>query len=512
MLQGETRCDRMLAMNRRSFLKNSALASAAAFAAQAGWAQPSSFTSVRLTLDPHRRGNPIPADFTGLSYETAQLGDPTFFSPANTELIGFIRRLGPSGVLRIGGNTSEYSYWTPQGAPPENEAQRERNEANVLEQAVGPDTGHGPAKHRKITPKAIENLAAFVHQTGWKLIYGLNMGTEDADIAAAEAACVMHAIGDRLIAFQLCNEPDLFSRNGLRKPDYNYAQFAKEWQHFYEVIRQKVPNAPFAGPDTAFNNEWLVPFAKQFKNEAAFLSQHYYAEGPPTDPSMTIDRLLRPNPKLAAEFQGMAETKAESHLPFRLAETNSCYQGGKQGVSDTFASALWGADLMYQLATAGGVGINFHGGGYGWYTPIAGTVPNGFVARPIYYGMLLFAEAGPGHLIDARLDNPQLPLLTAYGLVNETGDGGGVKAVIFNKAASRALRLTVDSGGSATEARALRLIAPRLDDTTDVTLGMNPAGPSGAWHAAEEEALPIHNGAAGLDLPPGSAALVSFSS
>lgn len=495
-------------MNRRTFLKKSAIASATALASHAGWGEPVSSTTVRLTLNPHRRGNPIPADFTGLSYESAQLGDPTFFSPANTELIGFIRRLGRSGVLRIGGNTSEYSYWTPQGAAPESDTERERNEANVPQQAIGPDTGHGPAKHRKITPKAIQNLAEFVHATGWKLIYGLNMGTENADTAAAEAAYVTHAIGDRLIAFQLCNEPDLFSRNGLRKPDYNYAQFAGEWQHFYEVIRQKVPNAPFAGPDTAFNNEWLVPFAKQFQHDVAFLSQHYYAEGPPTDPSMTIQRLLRPNPKLAAEFQGMARTKAESNLPFRLAETNSCYQGGKQGVSNTFASALWGADLMYQLASAGGVGINFHGGGYGWYTPIAGTVPNGFLARPIYYGMLLFAEAGSGHLIDAHLDNPQLPLVTAYGLVNETA---AMKAIVFNKDSDRAVHLTVDSGGSAGRAQALRLIAPRLDDTTDVTLGMNPVGPSGAWNAEHEEDLPVHSGAAGIELPPGSAALVTFS-
>ncbi|HEY1808523.1 MAG TPA: hypothetical protein VGG42_08170 [Acidobacteriaceae bacterium] len=500
-------------MKRRTFLKNSALASAAALVPRALRAQNVASVSARLTLDPHRRGNLIPADFTGLSYETAQLGDPTFFSPANTELIGFIRRLGRSGVLRIGGNTSEYSYWTPQGGPGENEAERERDEANVLEQAVGPDTGHGPAKHRKITPAAIQNLAEFVHATGWKLIYGLNMGTESAEVAAAEAAYVMHAIGDRLIAFQLCNEPDLFSHNGLRKPGYDYAQFAREWQHFYEVIRRKVPNALFAGPDTAFNNEWLVPFAKQFRHEVAFLSQHYYAEGPPTDPSMTIDRLLRRNPKLQAEFQGMAETKVESNLPFRLAETNSCYQGGKQGVSDTFASALWGADLMYQLATAGGAGINFHGGGYGWYTPIAGTVPNGFLARPIYYGMLLFAEAGTGHLIDAQLDHGQLPLLTAYGVVNDTAKGdSAVKALVFNKDAQRAVRLTVDSGGGAARARALRLIAPRLDDTTDVTLGMNPVGSSGAWNAGHEEELPVHNGAASLELPAGSAALVSIAS
>jgi hypothetical protein len=505
-------------MNRRGFLRGSALASGAALCGWMGWAQGASAVSLQLKLDARKRGNPIPADFTGLSYETAQLGDPGFFSATNTELVGFMRRLGASGVLRVGGNTSEYSYWSPEGVPQASAGASEdvRNDAqaNVIPQAltVGPDTGHGPAKPRKITPEAVQNLRGFIDATGWKLIYGLNMGTESAETAAAEADYVMRTMGDKLIAFQLCNEPDLFYRNGLRKSDYNFAQFAQEWQHFHEVIRQKVPNAPFAGPDTAFNNEWLVPFAQQFKSEVAFLSQHYYAEGPPTDPSMTIERLLRPNPKLVQEFEGMAQTKAESNLPFRLAETNSCYQGGKRGVSDTFASALWGADLMYQLASAGGVGINFHGGGYGWYTPIAGTVADGFTARPIYYGMLLFAEAGGGHLIEARLEGQEnAPLVTAYGVVNDDVEPSDrVKAVVFNKHADRAVRMRIEGGEGAKSARALRLIAPRLDDTQDVTLGSNPVGASGAWETSHAEELPVHDGGAAIELPAGSAALVSF--
>jgi hypothetical protein len=207
------------------------------------------------------------------------------------------------------------------------------------------------------------------------------------------------------------------------------------------------------------------------------------------------------------EFEGMEQTRQDSKLPFRLTETNSCYQAGKQGVSDTFASALWGGDLMYQLASVGGIGINFHGGGYGWYTPIAGTSRNGFVARPIYYGMLLFAEAGPGRLIDSVVDNQQeAPLLTAYGLHSESGP---VKAVVFNKDADRAVRLTVDPGGRTSQARALRLVAPRLNDTADVTLGTNPVGASGAW-SGDYEALPVRDGTAVLDLPAGSAALVTF--
>jgi len=493
-------------MDRRTFLKVSVLASGAGMGTKLNFAEPAP-ASLRLTLNPHKPGYAIPADFTGLSYESSQLADPEFFSPANTELAGFIRRLGSSGVLRIGGNTSEFCYWSPEATQGQDAISRDRDAATVLEQAIGPDTGKGPATPRKITPLAVRNLRGFIDKTGWKLIYGLNMGTGTAETAADEADYVMKIMGEKLIAFQLCNEPDLFYRNGIRKADYDFAQFAAEWQHFYDVIRQRVPHAPFAGPDTAFNNEWLVPFAKRFSSQAAFLSQHYYAEGPPTDPNMTIERLLRPNPKLVQEFEGMAQTRQDSKLPFRLTETNSCYQAGKQGVSDTFASALWGADLMYQLASVGGIGINFHGGGYGWYTPIAGTARNGFVARPIYYGMLLFAEAGPGHLIDSAVDNQQeAPLLTAYGLHSEKGP---VKAVVFNKGADRDIHLTVDPGVKIAQARALRLAAPRLNDTADATLGTNPVGASGAW-SGDYEALAIRDGAAVIDLPAGSAALLSF--
>jgi Glycosyl hydrolase family 79 C-terminal beta domain len=204
----------------------------------------------------------------------------------------------------------------------------------------------------------------------------------------------------------------------------------------------------------------------------------------------------------------MKATMQESGLPFRLAETNSCYRGGKQGVSDTFASALWSDDLMYQLASAGGTGINFHGGGYGWYTPIAGTQEEGFVARPIYYGMLLFAQAGAGQLVESKLDQrEQAPLLTAYGIRN---DAGGMKVAAFHKNATCSVSLTIDAGQRAQRVRSLRLHAPRVDDTTDATFGGAPVGAGGAWSASREEVLTVGNGAAVLDLPAASAALITF--
>ena len=504
----------MLAMDRRDFVRLSLLAAGAVLGAPPILGDALAQASVRLTVKPDRLGNRIEADFTGLSYESAQLGNPDFFAGSNTQLIGFLRTLGRQGVLRIGGNTSEFCYWSPEGVaksgPRATASLEAKDQATPIGRSfvVGPDTGHKAPPPSTITPAAIRNLREFLDATGWKLIYGLNLGTGTPEVAAEEAAYVTDVMGSKLLAFQLGNEPDLFSRNGLRSSDYSFDQFAEDWQRFHDAIQARVPNPPFAGPDTAYNNEWLVPFAKRLRREVLYLSQHYYAEGPPTDPAMTIERLLRPNPKLANELQGMRDTVEQSGLPFRLAETNSCYQGGKPGVSDTFASALWGSDLMYQLASAGGMGINFHGGGYGWYSPVAGTRQNGFLARPLYYGMLMFAQAGAGTLLESSLDQaPDRPLLTAYAL---RASDGALKIAAFNKNLDRALQLDIDAGLRTGPATALRLYAPRVDDTTDVTFGGAPVGANGSWSAASEEKPAVESGIARVQLPPASAVLLTF--
>lgn len=474
-------------MDRRVFLS---LCASSAMAGRALALAP----SVRLTLQTGQPGYSVGEDFTGLSYETSQLHYPDFFSPTNTALVAFVRRLGPKGVLRIGGNTSARSVWTPNETI--NAAGGESLAANILDDALGPDTGKKAAPHRSVTPLAIRNLRGFLDATGWSLIYGLNLGSEGPEIAAKEAQYVESTIGDKLVALQFGNEPDLFYRNGVRDKHYDFAKYASEWQRYYEVVKGVVPNAAFAGPDTA-DNEWLVPFARQFKNEVAFLTQHYYAEGPPEDPAMTIDRLMRPNPKLIEAFRYLVQMRQETGLAFRMAETNSCYQGGKSGVSNTFASALWGAELMFQVAAAGGLGINFHGGGYGWYTPIAGTPKRGFEARPLFYGMLFFALAGPGRLIPASLSDSD-PLVTVFAL---RGLDNGMRVAVFNKNSER--DLDIDLGADA--ATVVRLQAPSLDDRDHTTLGGAQVGSDASW------TVPTGGKVVGTaSIPRASAALLTF--
>ena len=45
-----------------------------------------------------------------------------------------------------------------------------------------------------------------------------------------------------------------------------------------------------------------------------------------------------------------------------MTEGNTCYRGGKPGVSDVFAASLWAADYLLELASLGYAGVNLHGG------------------------------------------------------------------------------------------------------------------------------------------------------
>lgn len=161
----------------------------------------------------------------------------------------------------------------------------------------------------------------------------------------------------------------------------------------HAAIVAKVPQAKFAGPDVSNKMAYVTGFADDVKKSAAedvvLLTWHYYAMGPAGAKGITVDKLLSPDPKLARDLQIAQEASRTAGIPFRMTEGNSCWNGGQPGVSDTLASALWAADVMVQFAAAGSAGVNLHGGGNGYYTPIAGTVEAGFQKRPEFFGIEL---------------------------------------------------------------------------------------------------------------------------
>jgi hypothetical protein len=193
-----------------------------------------------------------------------------------------------------------------------------------------------------------------------------------------------------------------------------------------------------------------------------------------------------------------------------MCETASFSGGGKAGVSDTFAAALWALDYLFVLASYGCSGVNMetgvnHLGVISKYTPISDDLRGHYGAAPEYYGLLAFAQAAKGEQIALSCDAGGINL-TAYATRQRSG---AVTLTVINKDLAR--DATVDVTGFAPkQALAMRLTAPSLNAMNGVTLGGAAVGADGRWKDAKADAVKISGGKAVLDVPAGSATLVTF--
>src|SRR5260370_9658259 len=128
-------------LDRRSFL---ALAGGTVLARGSARSETAVPASLAIAYDDP--GRAISPDFIGLSYESALIAAPDYFSPDNYSLLGLIRALGARGVIRVGGNTSERTVW----------------EAGAAK--------HAPDRY-VITPTAVDRLAAFMRKLDWRRLY-----------------------------------------------------------------------------------------------------------------------------------------------------------------------------------------------------------------------------------------------------------------------------------------------------------------------------------------------------
>ena len=503
---------------------------AAGFAAIGTNALGASRKTVEASLTPHpgEELNDIPLDYNGFSVETAQFADPSFCDAGNTSLVALHRRLSANAVLRVGGNSSEFCWWktSPEAQPPVSTAPGMGRADNTMPQRFTP-----------ITPPAVDNLRGFLDACGWTCIWGLNFGTGSPDRDAEEAAYVARALGPKLLYFQIGNEPDLYKtpNNLLRPAGWDFADYLNEWTAIANAVSQRVPGAKFGGPDVGTSADWIVRFAqeapKRMGSRIVALSGHYYAEGPPTSPNATIENLLKPDPRITKQMDAIMPVARAAGLPFRMAEGNSCYRGGKPGLSNALAAALWGGNYMLDMASRGCKGINFHGGlgkqiaaGLGdklpgaqsaadlevarlgtFYSPFAGNRAEGFGARPLFYGMMLVEQFAGTRIVSNKFDAGGANA-TAY--TAKAADG--YRIALFNKDAARDLDVRVELVGlRARRAKTWRLTGPALDATKEITLaGAEVAHGSAEWRPLKTEIIPVRHGSLALNVPRASAVLL----
>jgi len=433
----------------------------------------------------------MPIDFVGLSYEVQQLADPSFFSGQNTGLIRQFKTLSSTGVLRLGGNTSEFAYWKPKPDSPEPEHPQVREV-----------TGEPKAHYYPVTVEAVGSLAEFLQATGWTCVYGIGMGTNTPARAAEEAAIVADALGNHLQYLQIGNEADLFNRH-LRDPKtWSAKTYLEEWLTLARAVTPRVPTAMFGMPDVAGNVSWLTEIAEQWPSiqdppRVTTLTHHYYFGGPATNPEVNIPNLLKPATMQKVQNTASIATAAASKIGarVRMTEGNTCYRGGKPGVSDVFAAALWAADYSLLVARNDYSGVNLHGGTgksvansvggslpgdallqangetpeqiaahpHPFYTPIA-TFGSEYLLEPVAHGLKFAGSFSGGTLLKTDF----VAKLQAAG-VNATAyaarlAGGQTSVIILNKDEVAVLEVELEFGNVISGAvKTETLHAPALD-------------------------------------------------
>jgi len=441
--------------------------------------------AVSIKLDPHRSLRAIPADYMGLGFEASSVA-MNLLSADNHAYVRLVRNLGQQGVIRVGGNVSDFSVYDAKGQS----------------KSLPKDT--------VLTAENFRQLRTFLDATGWKLIWGLNLGTGKLDNAVEEARAVVDAVGDRLIALEIGNEPDLFARAGHRSGTWDYAHWHGEYRRFKTAIRAVLPHVAFAGPDIAGGAmDWMEGFARDEGADIALLTAHHYITGQ-ANPAATLETMLQEEKKyqpVLAKFQAASES---IHVPWRMCETQSFSGGGKAGVSDSFAAALWALDYLFVLASYGCSGVNMETGvnHLGWiskYTPISDDLANHYGAAPEYYGLLAFTQAARGEQIALTCETGGINL-TAYA----TQQKGATTLTVINKDMNRDATIEVASAAALHRAQVTRLTAPSVSALTGASLGGATVAPDGSWSGAKSDPVRIAGGKAVLDVPAGSAALIAL--
>jgi hypothetical protein len=460
--------------------------------------------SVSATAD----GRPLPSGFLGLSTEYSALepyagGNPATLDPV---FLALVRNLSPgqSPVLRIGGDSTDWSWWPVAGVT------------------------QPPGVSYTLKTRWLDVARAVSRALGAHYILGLNLEANSTTVASTEAQQLLTGIGTHAItAFELGNEPELYgqfpwyhdaSGKGVpgRPASYGFTDFLSDFAR----IAAGLPTHPLAGP-TIGGPGWMPDLGNFLagNQEVRIVALHHYplqlchtAQGSSRYP--TIDHLLSntASTTFAQSFAGAIAIAHAHGLPLRIDELNTVSCGAVPAVSQTFASALWALDTLFELDRAGVDGVQMHtfpGAGYAMFTlRHANGRWTGTVA-PEYYGLLAFALVAPPGSRLLAISGAPAPGVKVWATL---GRDGRVRAAVINKNPSRSItvRLAIPGAGGSGVLR--RLSAPGVSARSGVTLGGQSVGATSgalAGARAQETVSPV-NGRYVIRVPAGSAALLAL--
>jgi hypothetical protein len=359
-----------------------------------------------------------------------------------------------------------------------------------------------------------------------RLILGVNFEANSRKVASVEARELVKGIGSSSIeALELGNEPELYSVFGwyhtkggvkvLGRPrGWNQATYYHDWAS----VAGALPHVPLAGPSVG-GPEWIAALPQFLRSEhrVRLATIHAYPlKVCSASAHVTIPELLatQSSAGLAAQLRPAVSAARHRGVPVRLDEMNAVSCGGEKGVSDTFATALWSVDFLFQLAKLGVSGVNINSVPSSINSPFSfSTAGNQWSAsvHPLYYGMQLFAQAAPAGARLLSVSGHSASTLRSWAT---RAPDGTLRVVVINDApgAPANVSLAVPAAGGRTGTVAL-LRARRIDSTSGVTLGGQSYGASTttgtlAGSSAAQQLKPSR-GRYALRVPPATVALLT---
>ncbi|HEX8977206.1 MAG TPA: hypothetical protein VF781_11885 [Solirubrobacteraceae bacterium] len=468
--------------------------------------------AIRVEVGPRPVTGPLPGGFIGLSIEyssaLAYAGEPGQLNPVFLALVRGLDR-GQSPVLRFGGDTTDWTWWPV------------------------PGMARPKGIRESLTPHWLATTAALTRALDARLILGINFEADSPRIAGTEARALVQAIGAASVAgLELGNEPEAYSTLGWyslhhtipvfgRPPTYGFTAYLRDYSAVAGVLP---PGVPVAGPASGAP-DWLSGLSRFLtaNPRVRMATFHRYPLHRCATPRSsiaypTIANLLAPVASSGpATSLAAAVGAAHSHgVGFRADELNSVSCGGAAGVSDTFASALWIMDTLFNMDRVGVDGVNIHTFRSGRYAPFTFRHRAGrwsAQVRPLYYGLLMFSRAAPpgSRLLPTR--HPGGPALRIWAT---RGRDNRLRVLLINDALDRAATIAVRLPSAAAPAELERLTAPGIRARHGLRLaGQAFASPTltgalaGVAHATR---VAPQRGRYVLRLPAASAALLTTAS
>jgi hypothetical protein len=406
----------------------------------------------------------IPGSFLGFGMEPGELstftGTASDPNPLFTQLLENLAELNGPPAVRIGGDKQDVAYWASSPQPSGGQVALSGDDVRSLDRAVAP--------------------------AGTKVILGLDLKLLDPAITVAEATGALGVMSaDRFLGFEIGNEPDLYGPHGVRPSGYSIDDYGAEYRRFAQAIRAATgPAVPLVGASFSGPFQPSLPaFIAADADLLGMVTLHHYpmsaCPGTPAPFAPSLERLLSDDaatghPRAIAPLvQGAHAQK----LALRVDELNSVVCHGADGVSNTFAAALWIIDILFNYASVGVDGVNVHAHPEG--PPPTGDFyrPFGFDrdaegdhahVYPLYHGIFLFAKAAANHarILPANVTTDRN--LRAWPTV----DGEQVtRVVIINKDPGASGDVIVTGVPTTGCARVTRLSAPDVSAKSGVMLG-----------------------------------------